>query len=175
MSAVRARSKLEPTAGEATDAHGPIPGLAGPGGPGNRGLAEVRAASGGGISTWRSPPAPASGRGSVHRRRPDAHTLVPTPNSKVLVADVYVGRVRAITMENWVATLTLDVQKGVRLPRNATAKIGQTSLLGTQHVETPQRRRTTLSDVAARERRHHRPMERLRVPDDRADPGQSRH
>jgi phospholipid/cholesterol/gamma-HCH transport system substrate-binding protein len=62
-------------------------------------------------------------------------TLALTPNSKVLVADVYVGRVRAITMKNWVATLTLEVQKGVRLPRNATAKIGQTSLLGTQHVE----------------------------------------
>lgn len=88
-----------------------------------------------GISNVAIPAGPGSGRGSytVYAQMPD--TLALTPNSKVLVADVYVGRVRAITMKNWVATLTLEVQKGVRLPRNATAKIGQTSLLGTQHVE----------------------------------------
>jgi phospholipid/cholesterol/gamma-HCH transport system substrate-binding protein len=62
-------------------------------------------------------------------------TLALSPNSKVMVADVYVGRVRDIRLRNWIATLTVDLQKGVRLPRNATAKIGQTSLLGTQHVE----------------------------------------
>ncbi len=38
-------------------------------------------------------------------------------------------------MKNWVATLTLGVNKSVKLPRNATAKIGQTSLLGSQHIE----------------------------------------
>jgi phospholipid/cholesterol/gamma-HCH transport system substrate-binding protein len=56
-------------------------------------------------------------------------------NSRVRVADVYVGTVRAIELKNWIATLTLDVQSDVRLPKNATARIGQTSLLGTQHVE----------------------------------------
>jgi phospholipid/cholesterol/gamma-HCH transport system substrate-binding protein len=88
-----------------------------------------------GISNVAIPAGPGSGRGSytVYAQMPD--TLALTPNSQVLVADVYVGRVRAITMKNWVATVTLEVQKGVRLPRNATAKIGQTSLLGTQHVE----------------------------------------
>jgi phospholipid/cholesterol/gamma-HCH transport system substrate-binding protein len=88
-----------------------------------------------GISNVAIPGGPGSGRGSytVYAQMPD--TLALTPNSQVLVADVYVGRVRAITMKNWVATVTLEVQKGVRLPRNATAKIGQTSLLGTQHVE----------------------------------------
>ena len=45
-------------------------------------------------------------------------------------------------MKNWVATLTVDLEKGVRLPRNATAKIGQTSLLGSQHVELAARRIT---------------------------------
>jgi phospholipid/cholesterol/gamma-HCH transport system substrate-binding protein len=34
-----------------------------------------------------------------------------------------------------VATLTLGLVKGVKLPKNATAKIGQTTLLGSQHVE----------------------------------------
>ncbi|OBG84876.1 hypothetical protein A9X05_17340 [Mycobacterium sp. E3298] len=42
---------------------------------------------------------------------------------------------RAIELKNWVATLTLRLGKNVKLPRNATAKIGQTSLLGSQHVE----------------------------------------
>jgi phospholipid/cholesterol/gamma-HCH transport system substrate-binding protein len=48
---------------------------------------------------------------------------------------VYVGRVRSIELKNWVATLTLDLQPGVKLPANTLAKIGQTSLLGSQHVQ----------------------------------------
>jgi phospholipid/cholesterol/gamma-HCH transport system substrate-binding protein len=88
-----------------------------------------------GISNLPVPGGPGSGPGSytVYVQMPD--TLALTTNSKVLVADVYVGRVRAIAMKNWVAVVTLELQKGVRLPRNATAKIGQTSLLGTQHIE----------------------------------------
>jgi phospholipid/cholesterol/gamma-HCH transport system substrate-binding protein len=64
---------------------------------------------------------------------PDALAL--NTNSRVRVADVWVGTVRAITLKNWIATLTLDLDPSVKLPANATAKIGQTSLLGTQHVE----------------------------------------
>ncbi|MGH3555927.1 MAG: virulence factor Mce family protein [Mycobacterium sp.] len=88
-----------------------------------------------GISNVPIPGGPGSGPGSytVYVQMPD--TLALTSNSKVLVADVYVGRVRAIAMKNWVAVVTLELQKGVRLPRNATAKVGQTSLLGTQHIE----------------------------------------
>lgn len=63
------------------------------------------------------------------------NTLAINGNSKVMVADVYVGSIRAIQLKNWVATLTLGIDKNVRLPRNTTAKIGQTSLLGSQHVE----------------------------------------
>jgi phospholipid/cholesterol/gamma-HCH transport system substrate-binding protein len=62
-------------------------------------------------------------------------TLALNANSRVLVADVFVGRVRAINLKNWIATLTVDLDKDVRLPKNATAKIGLTSLLGSQHVE----------------------------------------
>ncbi len=88
-----------------------------------------------GIANVPIPGAPGTGSGSytVYVQMPD--TLGLTPNSKVMVADVYVGQVRQIKLRNWVATLTVDLQRGVRLPRNATAKIGQTSLLGTQHVE----------------------------------------
>jgi phospholipid/cholesterol/gamma-HCH transport system substrate-binding protein len=62
-------------------------------------------------------------------------TLALSVNSRVLVADVFVGKVRAIKLRNWVATMTLGLDKSVQLPKNATAKIGQTSLLGSQHVE----------------------------------------
>jgi phospholipid/cholesterol/gamma-HCH transport system substrate-binding protein len=88
-----------------------------------------------GIANVAIPGGPGTGPGSytVYVQMPD--TLGLTPNSKVMVADVYVGQVRHIGIKNWIATLTLDLQKSVRLPRNATAKIGQTSLLGTQHLE----------------------------------------
>src|SRR4029079_16226888 len=51
------------------------------------------------------------------------------------VADVFVGTVHGIELKNWVATLTLSLDKGIKLPKNVTAKIGQTSLLGSQHLE----------------------------------------
>lgn len=88
-----------------------------------------------GIANVPVPGSPGGGPGSytVDVQIPDTLTL--TPNSKVLVADVTVGRVREITLKNWVATLTVDLQQAVELPRNAKAKIGQTSLLGTQHLE----------------------------------------
>ena len=64
-----------------------------------------------------------------------ADSLALNTNSRVRVADVWVGTVRDIRLDNWTAILTLDLDPTVQLPRNATAKIGQTSLLGTQHVE----------------------------------------
>lgn len=70
---------------------------------------------------------------TIYVQMPD--TLALNVNSRVRVADVYVGRVRAIELRNWVATLTLDLAPNVKLPENALAKIGQTSLLGSQHVE----------------------------------------
>ncbi|MDN4521846.1 MCE family protein [Mycolicibacterium sp. jd] len=88
-----------------------------------------------GISNVPVPGGPGSGPGSYAVDVQIADTLGLTPNSKVLVADVTVGRVRKIALKNWVATLTVELEKGVELPRNATAKIGQTSLLGTQHLE----------------------------------------
>ena len=62
-------------------------------------------------------------------------TLALNTNSRVRVADVFVGTVRNIELKDWVPTLTLDIEPGIELPANATAKIGQSSILGTQHVE----------------------------------------
>ncbi len=70
---------------------------------------------------------------TVYVQMPD--TLALNVNSRVRVADVYVGRVRSIELKNWVATLTLDLEPHIKLPENSLAKIGQTSLLGSQHVQ----------------------------------------
>ncbi|BBX98744.1 lipoprotein [Mycobacterium lacus] len=88
-----------------------------------------------GISNVAIPGGPGSGEGAytIYVQVPD--TLAINGNSKVMVADVAVGSIRAINLKNWVATLTLGLQKGVKLPKNTLAKIGQTSLLGSQHVE----------------------------------------
>ena len=88
-----------------------------------------------GISNVPLPGGPGTGPGAktIYVQMPD--TLALNVNSRVRVADVYVGRVRAIELRNWVPTLTLDVDPSVELPANALAKIGQTSLLGSQHVQ----------------------------------------
>src|ERR1700753_3602786 len=81
-----------------------------------------------GISNVAIPGGRGSGSGSytVYVQVPD--TLAINGNSKVMVADVFVGSIRAINLKNWVATLTLGLSKSVKLPKNTTAKIGQTSL-----------------------------------------------
>jgi phospholipid/cholesterol/gamma-HCH transport system substrate-binding protein len=78
-------------------------------------------------------PGTGSNKMTIYVQMPE--TLALNVNSRVRVADVYVGRVRDIALKNWVATLTLDLQPDVKLPVNTLAKIGQTSLLGSQHVQ----------------------------------------
>jgi phospholipid/cholesterol/gamma-HCH transport system substrate-binding protein len=114
-------------------------------GAGRRGLALLLAAIlASGVSTscsWRgvaNVPLPigrgaGSNRMTIYVQMPD--TLALNTNSRVRVADVWVGTVRDIRLKNWIATLTLDLDPTVKLPANATAKVGQTSLLGTQHLE----------------------------------------
>src|SRR6202012_706423 len=88
-----------------------------------------------GISNVALPGGPGGGGAgyTLYVQMPD--TLAIDGNSRVMVADVFVGSIRKIELKNWVATLTLGVDKNVKLPKNATAKIGQTSLLGSQHIE----------------------------------------
>ncbi len=78
-------------------------------------------------------PGSAKDKMTIYVQMPD--TLALNVNSRVRVADVYVGSVKKIELKNWIPTLTLDLQPGIKLPANAIARIGQTSLLGTQHVE----------------------------------------
>ncbi|MGW0176556.1 MCE family protein [Rhodococcus sp. NPDC003322] len=64
---------------------------------------------------------------------PNATTL--TQNSPVRVDDVTVGSVRRIAAEGWHAMVTIGLDADVVLPANVTARIGQTSLLGSNHLE----------------------------------------
>jgi phospholipid/cholesterol/gamma-HCH transport system substrate-binding protein len=88
-----------------------------------------------GIANVPLPGGPGSGKDkmTIYVQMPD--TLALNVNSRVRVADVFVGSVKKIELKNWIPTLTLDLQPGIKLPANAIARIGQTSILGTQHVE----------------------------------------
>ncbi len=88
-----------------------------------------------GIAAVPLPVGPGTGedRTTIYVQVPD--TLALNVNSRVRVADVTVGTVRAIELKDWIPTLTVGLQPGIELPANATAKIGQSSILGTQHLE----------------------------------------
>jgi len=94
-----------------------------------------------GCSTWRglnSLPMPGTqghGPGSyqIDVQMPDVNNI--QPNSRVRVGDVSVGTVNRIQRQGWHALLTVTLDGGVDLPANATARLGQTSLLGSLHLE----------------------------------------
>jgi phospholipid/cholesterol/gamma-HCH transport system substrate-binding protein len=88
-----------------------------------------------GIANLPLPVGPGTGKGATTVYVQVADTLALNTNSRVRVADVFVGTVREIKLQDWDPTLTLTVEPGIELPANATAKIGQSSILGTQHVE----------------------------------------
>jgi phospholipid/cholesterol/gamma-HCH transport system substrate-binding protein len=69
----------------------------------------------------------------VQAQMPDVNNL--QQNSRVRVADVTVGNVTKIERQGWHALVTMRLNGDVDLPANATAKLGQTSLLGSQHIE----------------------------------------
>ncbi|WP_110802445.1 MCE family protein [Mycolicibacterium iranicum] len=55
-------------------------------------------------------------------------------NSPVLIDDVVVGSVGAMTVKDWHADVEISVEDGVVVPANAIATVGQTSLLGSMHL-----------------------------------------
>ncbi len=70
---------------------------------------------------------------TVQAELPDVANI--QENSRVRVGDVTVGNVTKIQRKDWHALLTMTLDPNVVLPANATATIGQTSLLGSLHVE----------------------------------------
>ncbi|MFZ2175367.1 MAG: MCE family protein [Rhodococcus sp. (in: high G+C Gram-positive bacteria)] len=94
-----------------------------------------------GCGDWRgmnSLPLPGTaggGEGSfeIQAQLPDVSTIA--QNSRVRVGDVTVGNVTKIERQDWHALVTMRLEGDVDLPANATAKVGQTSLLGSMHIE----------------------------------------
>ncbi|ORV50425.1 mammalian cell entry protein [Mycobacterium europaeum] len=70
---------------------------------------------------------------TIQAQMPDAQNL--ERNSRVRVNDVTVGKVTNIELQGWHALVTMTIDGNVDLPANATATVGQTSLLGSVHVE----------------------------------------
>ncbi|CAL9427926.1 MCE family protein [Streptomyces werraensis] len=58
------------------------------------------------------------------------------PHSAVRVNDVAVGRISRIELgDDWTARVTMQINGDVRLPADATARLGQSSLLGEKYVQ----------------------------------------
>jgi phospholipid/cholesterol/gamma-HCH transport system substrate-binding protein len=70
---------------------------------------------------------------TVQAQLPDV--VVIQQNTRVRVADVNVGNVTKIEVQDWHALVTMRINGDVHLPANSIAKVGQTSLLGSMHIE----------------------------------------
>ncbi|CQD14657.1 MCE family lipoprotein LprM [Mycobacterium lentiflavum] len=88
-----------------------------------------------GLNSLPLPGTQGEGPGSfvIQAQMPDVNNI--QPNSRVRVADVTIGHVTKIERQGWHALVTMQLDGGVALPANATAKIGTTSLLGSYHIE----------------------------------------
>ena len=94
----------------------------------------------GGLNSLNMPGTSGHGSGSykITVELPDVATL--PQNSPVKVDDVTVGSVSGIEAiqrpdGTFYAAVQLSLDENVKLPANATAKVAQTSLLGSQHIE----------------------------------------
>ena len=98
-------------------------------------LATVSGCGWRGLNSMPLPGTVGGGPGSftIQVQLPDVTNL--QENSRVRVGDVTVGNVTRIDRQAWHALLTMKLAGDVDLPENATAKLGQTSLLGSMHIE----------------------------------------
>lgn len=87
-----------------------------------------------GANSFTLPGTKGGGPGSytIQAQMPDVQNL--ERNSRVRVDDVTVGTVTNIEVQGWHALVTMKLNGDVDLPANATATLGQTSLLGSVHV-----------------------------------------
>ncbi|MCD2114734.1 MCE family protein [Rhodococcus rhodochrous] len=56
-------------------------------------------------------------------------------NSPVKANNVIVGNIAGISGKDWIAHLTLELRDDAKIPANVTAKLAQTSVLGSQYLE----------------------------------------
>jgi virulence factor Mce-like protein len=73
-----------------------------------------------------------SGSATFHIEIANVGTL--EANSPVMISDVVVGSIANMTLNGWHADVEVSVLPSVVVPANAMATIGQTSLLGSQHL-----------------------------------------
>jgi phospholipid/cholesterol/gamma-HCH transport system substrate-binding protein len=64
-----------------------------------------------------------------------ANVLTMESNSPVMMNDVVVGSVGPMRVKDWHADVQISVKRNVVIPANVVASVGQTSLLGSMHVE----------------------------------------
>lgn len=88
-----------------------------------------------GLNSLALPGTEGGGAGSYSVQAQMANVTNISPNSRVRVGDVTVGHVTKIERQGWHALVTMTLNGDTTLPANTTAKIGQTSLLGTLHIE----------------------------------------
>jgi phospholipid/cholesterol/gamma-HCH transport system substrate-binding protein len=88
-----------------------------------------------GLNSLPMPGTAGGGRDSYEIRAELPDVVNIQQNSRVRVGDVTVGNVTKIERQGWHALVTMAIDSNVDLPANATATVGQTSLLGTMHIE----------------------------------------
>jgi len=88
-----------------------------------------------GLNSFALPGTAGGGPGSytIQAQMPDVVTI--QENTRVRVDDVNIGNVTKIELQDWHALVTMRINGDVHLPANSTAKLGQTSLLGSMHIE----------------------------------------
>jgi phospholipid/cholesterol/gamma-HCH transport system substrate-binding protein len=88
-----------------------------------------------GLNSFTLPGTAGGGPGSytIQAQMPDVVTI--QENTRVRVNDVNIGNVTKIELQDWHALVTMSINGDVHLPANSTAKLGQTSLLGSMHIE----------------------------------------
>jgi phospholipid/cholesterol/gamma-HCH transport system substrate-binding protein len=64
-----------------------------------------------------------------------ANVITMESNSPVMIDDVVVGSVGPMKVKDWHADVEISVKRDVVIPANVVASIGQTSLLGSMHLE----------------------------------------
>jgi phospholipid/cholesterol/gamma-HCH transport system substrate-binding protein len=74
-----------------------------------------------------------AGSYAIQAQMPDVQNL--KENSRVELNNVVIGNVAKVERQGWHALVTMTINPGIKLPSNSTATIGQTSLLGTLHIE----------------------------------------
>jgi phospholipid/cholesterol/gamma-HCH transport system substrate-binding protein len=88
-----------------------------------------------GLNSLPLPGTTGGGPGSfeIQAEMPDINNI--QPNSRVRVGDATVGHITKIELQGWHALVTMRLEGNVDMPANSIAKIGLTSILGSQHIE----------------------------------------